>query len=470
MSTAHQSPDNHLAMSDQNPFQAPSSSHHAIGSSLDNTAAAMSESMSATGSSLGINAPQQRYFRSRRVRKGEVEKPWLDRKDPKEKWVTIIPLIGIAIGLGITAFLIYDGLASVSHYNYCPLLDEDFSKGLDPKIWTKEVELGGYGSVISYSIKMRWEADRTRNGQFEVTTGDEENVFVKNNQLVIKPTLQDAKLIEQDNVLNLLTEGTCTSTLYRDCVARTNMTNGTIINPVKSGRINTKIGANIKYGRVEVEARLPDGDWLWPAIWMLPRDSLYGPWPRSGEIDIAESRGNNYTYPQGGNNIISSTLHWGPATSADGWYRNNVKRSALHTTYSAGFHKFGIEWSPKYIFSYVDTRLLQVMYVNFDTSFWSKGKFPTSTDNGTALNNPWVGGTDATPFDQNFYLVLNVAVGGTNGWFADNVAGKPWINTAPNAPSNFWNSRNTWYPTWKKNGQMTVKSVRMWQQQGFNGC
>lgn len=115
----------------------------------------MSESMSATGSSLGINAPQQRYFRSRRVRKGEVEKPWLDRKDPKEKWVTIIPLIGIAIGLGITAFLIYDGLASVSHYNYCPLLDEDFSKGLDPKVWTKEVELGGYGSVMSYHIKMR---------------------------------------------------------------------------------------------------------------------------------------------------------------------------------------------------------------------------------------------------------------------------------------------------------------------------
>ncbi|KAK0767477.1 Beta-1,3-glucan-binding protein, partial [Friedmanniomyces endolithicus] len=77
---------------------------------------------------------------------------------------------------------------------------------------------------------------------------------------------------------------------------------------------------------------MPAGDWLWPAIWMLPVNSTYGPWPASGEIDIVESRGNNHTYPQGGNNIVSSTLHWGPDPGDDGWYMNNVKREALHTT------------------------------------------------------------------------------------------------------------------------------------------
>jgi len=100
---------------------------------------------SSTGSSLGVAPPQQRYFHSRRVKKGEVEKPWLLRKDPKEKWVTIIPIIGILLGVAVIGFLVYDGLSSVTHHNYCPLLVEDWSEGFNTNIWTKEAELGGYG-------------------------------------------------------------------------------------------------------------------------------------------------------------------------------------------------------------------------------------------------------------------------------------------------------------------------------------
>ncbi|GFR79102.1 beta-1,3-glucan-binding protein [Elysia marginata] len=47
----------------------------------------------------------------------------------------------------------------------------------------------------------------------------------------------------------------------------------------------------IRYGIVEVRARIPRGDWLWPCIWLMPKDNKYGAWPRSGEIDIMESRG-----------------------------------------------------------------------------------------------------------------------------------------------------------------------------------
>lgn len=98
------------------------------------------------GSSSGFqSAPTARYFHSRRIRKGEQERPWLDRKDPKEKWVTIIPVIGIVIGLALSGFLIYEGLQSVSNHVYCPVLDDDFSGGLNSQVWTKEVELGGYG-------------------------------------------------------------------------------------------------------------------------------------------------------------------------------------------------------------------------------------------------------------------------------------------------------------------------------------
>lgn len=289
--------------------------------------------------------------------------------------------------------------------------------------------------------------------------------------LIIKPTLQDEKLVESNNVINLLKDGSCTSDIWSNCVAVTNTTNGTIVNPAKSARISTVKGPAIKFGRVEVEAQIPAGDWLWPAIWMLPVNNTYGPWPASGEIDIMESRGNNYTYPMGGNDIVSSTLHWGPDPDDDAWYKNNIKRKALHTTYSSGFHTYGMEWNEKYIFTYIDTRLLQVLYTNFDKPFWQKGDFPVSSSNGTRLVDPWSQtGRDSTPFDENFYLILNVAVGGTNGWFEDGVAGKPWVDASKTAKHDFWNARDQWYPTWAENGEMKVRSVKMWQQQGYNGC
>ncbi|KAF2839973.1 glycoside hydrolase family 16 protein [Patellaria atrata CBS 101060] len=410
---------------------------------------------SRNASSTGLQLQEQRYFHSRRVKKGTVEKPWTKKKDPREKWVTIIPLVGLFIGLAVSGFLIWDGLKTVVNHTYCPVLEEDFSTGIDDRIWTKEVELGGYG-----------------NGQFEMTTSDEENIFVKDGNLIIKPTLQDESLINQDKfVINLMDDGICSSEKWYNCITGNNATNGTIINPVKSARLSTRSSRSIKYGRIEVEAKLPTGDWLWPAIWMLPRDAVYGSWPKSGEIDIMESRGNNWTYSQGGNNIVSSTLHWGPNAANDAWWRNNVKRKALHTTYSSGFHTFGLEWSEKYIFTYIDTRLLQVMYTHFSKPLWESGNFPLSDSNGTRLTDPWSqSGRPATPFDEDFYLIINVAVGSTNGWFKDGASGKPWVDTSPTARKDFWEARNQWYPTWEKNGQMEIRSVKMWQQKGYNGC
>ncbi|CAG8950249.1 hypothetical protein HYFRA_00008487 [Hymenoscyphus fraxineus] len=404
---------------------------------------------SSLGSSTGVRAGlPSRYFHSRRVKKGEVDQPWKKNKDPKEKWVTIIPLIGLALGFGIAGFLIYDGISSVVHHKYCPVLDEDFSNGLRETIWTKEAEVGGFG-----------------NGQFEQTTLTDENVFIKDGKLVIKPTLQDATLLETNNVINLTADGTCSSPSLKNCVSVTNTTEGTIIQPVKSGRINTKAGATIKYGRVEVTAKLPDGDWLWPAIWMLPVTETYGPWPLSGEIDILEGRGNNHTYKQGGNNIASSALHWGPDPANDAWWRTNVKRSALHTTYSKGYNTFGLEWSQKYLFTYINSNLLQVLYTNFDKPLWQRGQFPSSLSNGTRLVDAWSQtGRHQTPFDQEFYLILNVAVGGTNGWFEDGASGKPWVDQSPRAKNDFWAARNQWLPTWEKNGQMEVSKVKIWKQ------
>ncbi|OAA60261.1 gram-negative bacteria-binding protein [Niveomyces insectorum RCEF 264] len=414
----------------------------------------------------------QRYFHSRRVRKGEVSKPWLGRKDPKEKWATIMPLIGILTGLAISGVLVWDGLRSVVTHKYCLVLSDDFSQGFRSDVWTKEVQVGGFG-----------------NGEFEQTTADDENVFVRDGKLWIMATLQDAALVEQDSVIDLAANGSCTSTAYADCVAATNTTagNSSIVPPARSGRITTKTSASIRYGRVEVTARLPKGDWLWPAIWMMPVNDTYGAWPASGEIDLMESRGNNNSYVAGGGgyNIMSSALHWGPAPAYDAWWRTNNKRSALHTTFADGFNTFGLEWSDKYLFTYVNSRLLQALYINFDTPMWKRGNFPrdsaalaasssiakqgdsnnnNNTNSYTNVDNAWAQtGRPNTPFDTPFYLILNLAVGGTNGWFGDNEDGKPWLDGSDRAKLDFWNARDQWQPTWTQ-PQLEISKVQMWQQ------
>lgn len=111
-------------------------------------------------------------------------------------------------------------------------------------------------------------------------------------------------------------DGSCTANLTaeyyaKSCEIRSDAVNHTIVPPVRSARLTTQGAASIQYGRVEVVAKLPKGDWLWPAIWMMPEDSVYGIWPLSGEIDIMESRGNGRGYKQGGREYFSSTLHWG---------------------------------------------------------------------------------------------------------------------------------------------------------------
>jgi hypothetical protein len=177
--------------------------------------------------------PANSWFASRRKQKGEIEKPWLNEKNPRQIWLSLFPIIGVLVGFLATGALVWDGLRQAKLPDYCQIMDEDFSSGLNSKIWTRESEVGGYG-----------------NGQFEETTSTDENVFVRDGMLVIRPSLQDEQLIYQNNIINLTKDGLCTAEgqPWQSCVTSTNTTNGTIVNPVKSGRINTKAGASIKYG------------------------------------------------------------------------------------------------------------------------------------------------------------------------------------------------------------------------------
>lgn len=151
-------------------------------------------------------------------------------------------------------------------------------------------------------------------------------------------------------------------------------------------------------------------------------EETYGIWPRSGEIDLGESRGNDKSYPGGGRNRISSTLHWGTDTDHDAWYRSTNDMTKHRGDFTEDFHTFGVEWSEDYLFTWVDDRVTKVLGMEFGKKFgtmYERGKFSELVDKGYVPENVWENAADwNAPFDEPFYLILNVAVGGTTGYFS----------------------------------------------------
>lgn len=90
---------------------------------------------------------------------------------------------------------------------------------------------------------------------------------------------------------------------------------------------------------------------------MMPEDSVYGEWPKSGEIDLCESRGNDAETYSIGNNIVTSTMHWGTTYLNDAYLRSTSDWGAQRTKYSEGYHTYGLEWTEDYLFTWLDGRL-----------------------------------------------------------------------------------------------------------------
>jgi beta-glucanase (GH16 family) len=147
-----------------------------------------------------------------------------------------------------------------------------------------------------------------------------------------------------------------------------------------SARLVTRHKGDWKYGRIEVRAQLPDGMGLWPAIWMLPTEKKYGIWPKSGEIDIAETVG--YTPDS-----VYQTIHTGSYNGMLGTQKASL--IPVPKLYSS-FHTYSIEWTADFILFMIDGVGHQLFK-----------RTPQDSDK-------W-------PFDQLFHLVLNVAVGGDFG-------------------------------------------------------
>lgn len=122
-------------------------------------------------------------------------------------------------------------------------------------------------------------------------------------------------------------------------------------------------------------------------------------------------------------------------------------------------------FTDKIVFSVDD---VETGSVKAGAGFWSRGAFDALVP---GVMNPWrLAATNTAPFDQEFYLIMNLAVGGSQHFPDDatNSVSKPWTNDSPTAAADFWNSRNAWLPTWNleqnlsRDASLIVDYVRVW--------
>jgi beta-glucanase (GH16 family) len=168
--------------------------------------------------------------------------------------------------------------------------------------------------------------------------------------------------------------------------------------PFTSAKIRTLGLSSWKYGKIEFRAKPPKGQGTWPAVWMMPSENYYGRWPRSGEIDILEgvNLGASCASCVGGNgeNRMISALHFGDYAPANQFIDTRVALPSWALP-SDDFHIWTLEWGEGLMRFYLDGR----KYWEVKSDQWNTA-------------SPLAKSSAVAPFDQPFYIMANLAIGG----------------------------------------------------------
>ena len=222
-------------------------------------------------------------------------------------------------------------------------------------IWSDEFDHAGAPDPKRWTNEVGF--IRNRESQF-YTSGRTENARVENGRLVIEARKERFAL----------------SANARGARGRTSA-------DYTSASLTTRGLAEWKHVRIEVRAKLPQGHGVWPAIWLLGANESKIGWPRCGEIDVMEYVG-----------FDTNTIHANIHTANYNHTRGTGKGSNLRIqSPSDDFHVYGVDWHADRMDFFVD-----------DKKYFTYAKEPDA-------------GADVWPFDQPFYLILNLAIGGTWG-------------------------------------------------------
>lgn len=261
---------------------------------------------------------------------------------------------------------------------------------------------------------------------------------VTDGRLRIKPSLLDTKFGKDYTSRGRLILEDCTGQVNTNECQR-QAAGSYILPPLISGRLNTKGKFEFLFGRIEVRAKLPRGDWIYPLITLESTENTWE-FGLHREIRIASSVGNNELRTSDGENINNRLLSAGAVTSSlnesnsQSIILSKMPKRQSSKSWSDDFHIFEIEWRS----GLVTTKVDQVQY-------------------GEQI----IDGS----FSKPSYLTLAVAVGGIHE-FADLATStgyvKPWRNVEAKAMYNFYRAKDNWYPTWDLQTGLQVDYVKIW--------
>ncbi|CAH1105312.1 unnamed protein product [Psylliodes chrysocephalus] len=309
------------------------------------------------------------------------------------------------------------------------IFNEPFNNEVRKKYWTIENRLGGKPDY-----------------EFVLYGNRRETIFVANQSVVIKPILAES-IYGPDFVNTPFNLGDECTGIKDTSDCRITPDAGFIVPPVLSSKITTKNKFSFKYGKIEVRAKLPRGDWIYPIITLTPSSEEYGPNYESGQITIAFSPGNEDSHT-----TVKGGVVLGAYPSAR-YY--GIKSVSQNHGWSLAYHRFGVIWKTDNIVLTVNDKL-------YGTIFPPAGGFSTLATLLKLKNaNRWQSGSVLAPFDKEMYISIGVGVGGFN--FEDRTDGtKPWKNGERLSMKKFYEAQESWIKTWNEDSSLSVASVRVW--------
>ncbi|XP_054287230.1 beta-1,3-glucan-binding protein-like isoform X1 [Macrosteles quadrilineatus] len=257
--------------------------------------------------------------------------------------------------------------------------------------------------------------------------------WVEGGKLYIKPSLLEEKY--NDSFVRsgeLLLPG-CTSSVPVQCSKRASAF--LILPPIISARLTTKDNFSFRYGFVEIRAKLPQGMWIVPELWLEPVNG-----PVSERVVVGLSRGN----------MDDSEFGWKTLEAGVTGAQTSLRKKTQDTPWGQDFHTFKLVWTPGKMQFFVDNQQFQEV---------ATGSYPI--------------------MNKEVYVSLGVHVAGLTD-FPDNITGKPWKNSSPKPIVwekydlyimetynmmerflRFWDAKSSWYPSWNENSALQIESIKI---------